>query len=104
HMLTRRTLRSTLFPYTTLFRSAGDHMIIRSIEANELMKENIVSKPHFHFWQDKFEFTHNTSGNIPDEYLDFKPNDFLAQIFSKPERKSTRLHSSHVKNSYAVFC
>lgn len=64
---------------------AGDHMIIRSIEANELMKQNIVSKPHFHFWQDKFEFSHNTSGNIPDEYLDFKPNDFLAQIFSKSE-------------------
>jgi len=64
---------------------AGDHMIIRSIEANELMKQNIVSKPHFHFWQDKFEFSHNTSGNVPDEYLDFKPNDFLAQIFSKPE-------------------
>ena len=64
---------------------AGDHMIIRSIEANELMKGHIVTKPHFHFWQDKFEFSHNTSGNIPEEYLEFKPNDFLAQIFSKPE-------------------
>lgn len=64
---------------------AGDHMIIRSIEANELMKDHIVVKPHFHFWQEKFEFSHNTSGNIPEEYLEFKPNDFLAQIFSKPE-------------------
>src|SRR5207302_7398597 len=59
----RRPPRSTLFPYTTLFRSNG---VIAPI-----------------FWTSARNFGSEMSG------LD---------------RKSTRLNSSHVKISYAVFC
>ncbi len=63
---------------------AGDYIVIVSPEANQIMRHNIQMKPHYHYWLDKFDFSHNTSGNIPEEYLDFRPNDFIAQIFSKP--------------------
>src|SRR5437660_7897052 len=57
----RRPPRSTLFPYTTLFRSN-----------------------FFHRW---------SAGSIP----------WLCDVKAK-DRKSTRLNSSHVAISYAVFC
>src|SRR5207253_4616956 len=57
----RRPPRSTLFPYTTLFRSG--------------------------------------CGKTPHERPDPGP-----QLRLRPDRKSTRLNSSHVAISYAVFC
>src|SRR5436309_5883375 len=67
----RRPPRSTLFPYTTLFRSA----IIRRGG-----RYSVVRSPH------------------PD------PLSQTAGRREKEDRKSTRLNSSHVKISYAVFC
>src|SRR6266511_4492815 len=61
-LMIRRPPRSTLFPYTTLFRSRGRRPTCRSFPS--------------------------TSTSFP------RPRD----------RKSTRLNSSHVKISYAVFC
>src|SRR5204863_7003926 len=63
----RRPPRSTLFPYTTLFRSGSE-----SADREQLLR----SRSH-----------------------QFRP----AHIHS-PDRKSTRLNSSHVEISYAVFC
>src|SRR5256885_10594754 len=63
----RRPPRSTLFPYTTLFRSVGAKLI----EQSSLMA-------------------------IPNRWHT------LSQRF--PDRKSTRLNSSHLVISYAVFC
>src|SRR3989442_11688371 len=62
----RRPPRSTLFPYTTLFRSAS-----------QIMKRN-------KFGVDRFLM--------------------LDIIRFRSDRKSTRLNSSHVRISYAVFC
>src|SRR3989442_3376312 len=65
----RRPPRSTLFPYTTLFRS----LVIRHLGEGVL-----VVDPQFHVQQAN-----------PELGID---------------RKSTRLNSSHVRISYAVFC
>src|SRR2546430_4293267 len=73
----RRPPRSTLFPYTTLFRS-----LVRT----EL-------RAHF-----RPEFLNRVDDTIIFRSLDEKQ---LAQIV---DRKSTRLNSSHSQISYAVFC
>src|SRR5262245_62769611 len=69
----RRPPRSTLFPYTTLFRSA---------------------RPQ-------------APGCLPDYLADippFFPTSGLPRKFRRRDRKSTRLNSSHLGISYAVFC
>src|SRR2546422_11741422 len=77
-LMIRRPPRSTLFPYTTLFRS------------NPLLRRAVQSYRH-HIWL-RDPFAHN-------HLLD----DFLARA-KKSDRKSTRLNSSHGYISYAVFC
>src|SRR5690554_7365217 len=72
----RRPPRSTLFPYTTLFRSG--HII--SIE-------------------DSIEFVHQHQGCIVTQ----REVGIDTESF-EVDRKSTRLNSSHVRISYAVFC
>src|SRR5690349_23660366 len=66
----RRPPRSTLFPYTTLFRSGGKHPVLA------------VGVPQPGSDQDVFRIAGNGA----------------------EDRKSTRLNSSHVEISYAVFC
>src|SRR3712207_7555506 len=77
----RRPPRSTLFPYTTLFRSGkqGDEML-------RVMKL-LWTEDHPRFQGEYYRF----------DDLGFYP---------KPvqDRKSTRLNSSHANISYAVFC
>src|SRR3712207_8932977 len=70
----RRPPRSTLFPYTTLFRSSRN--LMRAM---------------------KWAFYH------PPEKLDFLLVVHNADIHVT-DRKSTRLNSSHANISYAVFC
>src|SRR5438067_6996418 len=62
----RRPPRSTLFPYTTLFRSVVMKTVTKSISLNEEL------------------------ANFANQEAE--------------DRKSTRLNSSHVSSSYAVFC
>src|SRR5256885_12368107 len=72
----RRPPRSTLFPYTTLFRS-------RIIENKEVDKVENIVREHIiepmKSWRDLYQS-------------------------SSLDRKSTRLNSSHLVISYAVFC
>src|SRR5947208_7519308 len=75
----RRPPRSTLFPYTTLFRSEK--------HAKELGGE--IKLKGFA----KFEVG---------EGIEKEASDFAAEVAS--DRKSTRLNSSHQIISYAVFC
>src|SRR3712207_8718500 len=74
----RRPPRSTLFPYTTLFRSAG-----RGVKGRA---EDRFSRP--------------TGDN---SWLRFRPQR-QRSASSCTDRKSTRLNSSHANISYAVFC
>src|SRR3712207_7210053 len=77
----RRPPRSTLFPYTTLFRSGGTE----TISAACRKKRN---KP----WYGPKRPCATTSVPVP------------PRASTEQDRKSTRLNSSHANISYAVFC
>src|SRR2546430_13639188 len=80
----RRPPRSTLFPYTTLFRSArpdGD--------TRERQRGMRATMAH--------ELAHQWFGNLV-TMLDWQ------DVWLSEDRKSTRLNSSHSQISYAVFC
>src|SRR5258708_30418938 len=82
----RRPPRSTLFPYTTLFRSAKDLDRLYATVSQKLGKIDILFANAGIY---KFAPLVATSEGLYDELLD---------------RKSTRLNSSHQIISYAVFC
>src|SRR5256885_12816316 len=69
----RRPPRSTLFPYTTLFRSV--------------------------VWAGEFGRTPFAQGSDGRDH-----NEFGFSVWLAGDRKSTRLNSSHLVISYAVFC
>src|SRR3712207_8114028 len=75
----RRPPRSTLFPYTTLFRSHHDPLPDRRArrlpEVDRALRERLVAGDEDHL-----------------------------QRLRIGDRKSTRLNSSHANISYAVFC
>src|SRR2546430_11344640 len=78
----RRPPRSTLFPYTTLFRSANTSDVVSAIR----------------------ELT-NTKQLERTELLDLLKDGLHAALVKRyGDRKSTRLNSSHSQISYAVFC
>src|SRR5258708_21976303 len=82
----RRPPRSTLFPYTTLFRSAL--VVALPVSAT------------FHLWQ-MSELYSNADGSV--QFLELTALT-SGQEFVAGDRKSTRLNSSHQIISYAVFC
>src|SRR2546429_2288607 len=73
----RRPPRSTLFPYTTLFRSVGAGTSVSLLNVPGL----------------GFVYPHDINNQTPAE-----------GVFVALDRKSTRLNSSHGYISYAVFC
>src|SRR2546422_6180729 len=97
----RRPPRSTLFPYTTLFRSLVLHQF--RIEANEslivsLLSEDLGLKPVERRGERDARFPPLARGQHPKRRV-------LGQSLGVVgDRKSTRLNSSHGYISYAVFC
>src|SRR3712207_7301816 len=88
----RRPPRSTLFPYTTLFRSRADHAAglpfqrrLAPAEKARLVGLNPDKHPVAHL-------------RVADARVD------RGYAHPAPDRKSTRLNSSHANISYAVFC
>src|SRR2546427_6597253 len=72
----RRPPRSTLFPYTTLFRSSQlSHTLVSTTTGTGGLRELGTLAP-----------------------------DVIQSILCAQDRKSTRLNSSHSQISYAVFC
>src|SRR3712207_7059080 len=90
----RRPPRSTLFPYTTLFRSfVGD----RASEADfEYCVQHLADGDLRHF-EARARFEYDAQG---------QPVSAFGVVIDVTERdrKSTRLNSSHANISYAVFC
>src|SRR2546430_9694073 len=83
----RRPPRSTLFPYTTLFRSVIEmstrcEQVAGSILTSRSTRANAVS------WAVSW----------------YEPAGALSVKETSGDRKSTRLNSSHSQKSYAVFC
>src|SRR3989442_12743201 len=87
-LMIRRPPRSTLFPYTTLFRSAAGHR--RAGSGAERRVEAVHVEADEHLGRQARR----------DLVRDRLPR--LARLSA--DRKSTRLNSSHVRISYAVFC
>src|SRR2546427_5924992 len=83
----RRPPRSTLFPYTTLFRSIAEGSVqygMQSFDQSLLAwyQAGVIS------YESAIFYATNPSESTPDTL----------------DRKSTRLNSSHSQISYAVFC
>src|SRR3712207_8369737 len=90
----RRPPRSTLFPYTTLFRSNP-----LSIEAVTRRLSAILNVPvDLHTLREA-----STAWELQVSEA-VEKDDELAETVRKLDRKSTRLNSSHANISYAVFC
>src|SRR5699024_12410231 len=83
---------STLFPYTTLFRSGG----ARSIRS-QYYPATASSAPFFIVY-----LTIDTQEAMGANMMNTMLEALKAHILG--DRKSTRLNSSHVSTSYAVFC
>src|SRR3712207_7131264 len=82
-LMIRRPPRSTLFPYTTLFRSPPH------ITAADLERVTECQTPFYAAVEMGDDRTVTLHFDAPPE---------------APDRKSTRLNSSHANISYAVFC
>src|SRR5207302_11001092 len=97
-------LPSTLFPYTTLFRSGHRHGQ-RCCRGAEIIggdcDERVRADCQTHR-EVKRTGGHIAQGGVSIEELDV--GDAAIIIGGYRDRKSTRLNSSHVKISYAVFC
>src|SRR5205085_10851652 len=93
-LMIRRPPSSTLFPYTTLFRSElkivrwCDRDVAETIIANELLNLEIL----------QVEIQQHVERVAPLTLFDRRRTD------TSKDRKSTRLNSSHSQISYAVFC
>src|SRR3712207_7171998 len=90
----RRPPRSTLFPYTTLFRSerleeiVSDESFVRPAHETALTDEEVA----------------RVRAVLPRLSRDHEHLESLGIPNSIQDRKSTRLNSSHANISYAVFC
>src|SRR5258707_9791906 len=89
----RRPPRSTLFPYTTLFRSTKAPAGITSALPVARIAVD-VSLPHL---DRPFDYL------VPDDLAEAAQPGARVGRFGE-DRKSTRLNSSHANISYAVFC
>src|SRR5256885_10975076 len=99
----RRPPRSTLFPYTTLFRSSL-HVYIFIVRSQE--PQMTVEEGDFVAVQaSKNQTAQQASTSRPQQvqYQSIK-NSRIPHCSIGLDRKSTRLNSSHLVISYAVFC
>src|SRR3712207_7225563 len=90
-LMIRRPPRSTLFPYTTLFRSAA------AAHASWVVSFVEGAEPHL-LGPDEREWRLRSEAELANIRA------ALTWSLDHEDRKSTRLNSSHANISYAVFC
>src|SRR3712207_7120144 len=89
-LMIRRPPRSTLFPYTTLFRSDGEVRITRDGGQGGGAAARVVAVDQV---------------DGPGRHAGGRHDGVEAVLADQPvDRESTRLNSSHANISYAVFC
>src|SRR5688572_31679541 len=96
-LMIRRPPRSTLFPYTTLFRSTGKG----GTGANTVIRTYVLDESFSYFlpgWRG--DHTFKAGGGLSFNHM--PPRTMMDS--GVLDRKSTRLNSSHSQISYAVFC
>src|SRR2546421_3153317 len=86
----RRPPRSTLFPYTTLFRSRRREPELRG----DVLEDRHLERRLRDLEEER----------LADLLVLDRRDDLVAAELREPDRKSTRLNSSHDQISYAVFC
>src|SRR3712207_7429996 len=86
----RRPPRSTLFPYTTLFRSQYGQEQLEESGAAEQVRER-----HAKYY---LALAEEAEPQLREQ------DAWLKRLEREQDRKSTRLNSSHANISYAVFC
>src|SRR3712207_7548290 len=96
----RRPPRSTLFPYTTLFRSGGGfggvataQALAKQFKRDRSVEVTLVNRDNYFVFVPMLASA--AAGSIETLHA-------VAPL--RRDRKSTRLNSSHANNSYAVFC
>src|SRR5256885_9626475 len=89
----RRPPRSTLFPYTTLFRSGLAVAAARNVDGNGGSQGGVRSRAQ----------RNDAVGQI-NAFVHVVGDQHDRLPVPLPDRKSTRLNSSHLVISYAVFC
>src|SRR5688572_31094392 len=100
----RRPSRSTLFPYTTLFRSGDVTPVLRTTRGYQIIKIENLQDTAIKSFED-------ARGEIADKIANEKRQGEFEKAYEvglkreagTPDRKSTRLNSSHSQISYAVF-
>src|SRR5260221_7578255 len=88
----RRPPRSTLFPYTTLFRSLDEWEQTIQVNLLGLLYTTHAALPHLL----------KAAADAPRQVADLAWG--VCGCLEQIDRKSTRLNSSHTVISYAVFC
>src|SRR3712207_8980932 len=95
-LMIRRPPRSTLFPYTTLFRSVSRRA--QGAPRDRVAQDCRIARPrHQALWTATCDVGTVTRSDV----LRTRPRLQHALLL---DRKSTRLNSSHANISYAVFC
>src|SRR3712207_7755373 len=89
-LMIRRPPRSTLFPYTTLFRSGHVYIAVPPLYRVKIGNQETYVEKESHFEEIL----------VRERIGDFDVVDRGGTV----DRKSTRLNSSHANISYAVFC
>src|SRR5688572_31401820 len=97
--MTRPPPRATLFPYTTLFRSLEQRLVLQQ---GEVIEERVAAVE---------EPRDPARRHVADQAVVLGEVDGAARVVAprqgrhgEQDRKSTRLNSSHSQISYAVFC
>src|SRR3989442_9350533 len=90
----RRPPRSTLFPYTTLFRSRDFALVGRGTPAPFDSPRQLVATGLYRWVRNPMYLS----------ALSLLVGEAALRYIGLRDRKSTRLNSSHVRISYAVFC
>src|SRR3712207_7297177 len=96
----RRPPRSTLFPYTTLFRSKRFRffLLMLVVHPGVDLRAKLGAEQEDRRQQIGPEHEHNDRRDATVNELK------IGEVIQIPDRKSTRLNSSHANISYAVFC